>query len=246
MRQTTLLSLLIATAALGQQPAFDVASIRIAQRQQGMHLDPVQFSPDSLTIRGATLKTAISWAYHVMEYQVQGPEWLNADRYDIVAKAAAPVPEDQLRVMLQTLLADRFKVTLHRQTKVFQAYLLTIGKNGPKFQESKSEGASSIVPRQDTMSVTISRTPLSQLTDMLSKVLQTPVVDMTGLTGRYDITLNLAKYLGDLQPSGGGPPDVVGVLLSGVQEELGLKLESKKTPLDLLIIDSAEKIPAEN
>jgi uncharacterized protein (TIGR03435 family) len=211
-----------------------------------MHLDPVQFSPDSLTIRGATLKTAISWAYHVMEYQVQGPEWLNADRYDIAAKAGAPVPEDQIRLMLQTLLADRFKLTLHRQTKVFQAYLLTIGKNGPKFQESKSEGASSIVPRQDTMSVTISRTPLSQLTDMLSKVLQTPVVDMTGLTGRYDITLNLAKYLGDLQPSGGGPPDVVGVLLSGVQEELGLKLESKKTPLDLLIIDSAEKIPAEN
>ena len=81
---------------------------------------------------------------------------------------------------------------------------------------------------------------------MLSKVLQTPVVDMTGLTGRYDITLNLAKYLGDLQPSGGGPPDIVGVLLAGVQEELGLKLESKKTPLDLLIIDSAEKIPAEN
>jgi uncharacterized protein (TIGR03435 family) len=246
MRRITLLFLLIATAALGQPPAFDVASIRIAQRQQGMHLDPVQFSPDSLTIRGATLKTAISWAYHVMEYQVQGPEWLNADRYDIAAKAGAPVPEDQIRLMLQTLLADRFKLTLHRQTKVFQAYLLTIGKNGPKFQESKSEGASSIVPRQDTMSVTISRTPLSQLTDMLSKVLQTPVVDMTGLTGRYDITLNLAKYLGDLQPSGGGPPDVVGVLLSGVQEELGLKLESKKTPLDLLIIDSAEKIPAEN
>ncbi len=246
MLRTTLPFFLIATAALGQTPSFDVASIRIAKREQGMHLDPVQFSPDSLTIRAVTLKTAIAWAYHVMEYQVQGPEWLNADRYDFVAKAAAPVPEDQLRLMLQTLLADRFKLTLHRQTKVFQAYLLTIGKNGPKFQESKSEGASNIVPRQDTMSVVISRTPLSQLTEMLSKVLQTPVVDMTGLIGRYDITLNLAKYLQDLQPAGGGPPDVVGVLLSGVQEELGLKLEAKKTPLDLLIIDGAEKIPAEN
>jgi uncharacterized protein (TIGR03435 family) len=156
------------------------------------------------------------------------------------------VPEDQIRLMLQTLLADRFKLTLHRQTKVFQAYLLTIGKNGPKFQESKSEGPSSIEPRKDTMSVVIGRTPLSQLTDVLSKVLQTPVIDMTGLTGRYDITLNLAKYLGDLQPSGGGPPDIVGILLAGVQEELGLKLESKKTPLDLIVIDSAEKIPAEN
>ena len=246
MRRTTLLFFLIASTALGQPPAFDVASIRIAQREPGMHLDPVHFSPDSLTIRGATLKTAIAWAYHVMEYQVQGPDWLNADRYDIIAKAAAAVPEDQIRLMLQSLLADRFKLTLHRQNKVFQAYLLTIGKNGPKFQESKSEGPSSIEPKKETMSVVLSRTPITQLTDMLSKVLQTPVVDMTGLTGRYDITLNLAKYLGDLQPSGGGPPDIVGVLLAGVQEELGLKLESKKTPLDLLIIDSAEKIPAEN
>jgi uncharacterized protein (TIGR03435 family) len=246
MLRNTLALLLIATAAVGQQPAFDVASIRVAQREQGMQLEPVHFSPDSLTIRGATLKTAIAWAYHVMEYQVQGPNWLGFDHYDIVAKAAAPGTEDELRLMLQTLLAERFKVALHHETKVFQAYLLTVGKNGPKFQESESEGASSVEARKESMSVVVSRTPLSQLTDILSKVLQTPVVDMTGLTGRYDITLNLAKYLQDLQPAGGGPPDVVGVLLSGVQEELGLKLEAKKTPLDLLIIDTAEKIPAEN
>ena len=80
---------------------------------------------------------------------------------------------------------------------------------------------------------------------MLSRVLQTPVVDKTGLTGRYDITINVAKYLQDLQPTN-GPPDVVSVLMSGLQEELGLKLESKKTPLDLVIVDHAEKTPAEN
>jgi uncharacterized protein (TIGR03435 family) len=147
--------------------------------------------------------------------------------------------------MLQTLLADRFKVVVHRQTKELQAYLLLIGKNGPKFQESKSDGESQIDAQKDKMSIVVQRTPISQLTDMLSRVLQTPVVDKTGLTGRYDITINVAKYLQDLQPTN-GPPDVVSVLMSGLQEELGLKLESKKTPLDLVIVDHAEKTPAEN
>jgi uncharacterized protein (TIGR03435 family) len=248
MLKPTLL-ILAAVAASGQAPdtppAFDVASIRVVQRAEGRRQESIHFSPDSLTIQNASLKSAIRCAWHVIDYQVQGPEWLNSDRFDIVAKSAAPATEDQLRVMLQTLLADRFKVVVHRQTKELQAYLLLIGKNGPKFQESKSDGESQIDAQKDKMSIVVQRTPLSQLTDMLSRVLQTPVVDKTGLTGRYDITINVAKYLQDLQPTN-GPPDVVSVLMSGLQEELGLKLESKKTPLDLVIVDHAEKTPAEN
>ena len=94
----------------------------------------------------SALKSAIRWAYHVMDAQVVGPDWLANERYDIMAKAAGPAPEAELRVMLQALLAERFKLAVHRQTKEMSAYALTVGKNGPKFHEipdRKAKAASS-------------------------------------------------------------------------------------------------------
>ena len=84
----------------------------------------------------------------MFNYQITGPDWIGSERFDIVAKAAAPAPEDQLRLMGQTLLADRFKVALHRQSKEVGSYILTVGKSGPKFHESVSEGETSIQPDQ--------------------------------------------------------------------------------------------------
>jgi uncharacterized protein (TIGR03435 family) len=230
---------------------FDVASVHVSQTGraggEGSRRESIQFTPDSVTMRNVSLKSAIRWAYHVFDYQVSGPDWLQSERYDIVAKAAGPVAEDQLRTMLQALLAERFKLELHRQTKELAAYVLVVAKNGPKFHESETDGESSIQPDQKRMSVTVQRTPISQLTEMLSNVFRAPVVDMTGLKGKYDVTLNLAKYVGDMQPKGdGAPPDPLSIFTAGLQEELGLKLESKKMPIDLLIIDRAEKVPAEN
>ncbi len=193
-------------------------------------------------MRSSTLKACIAWAYHVFEYQVTAPDWAGSDRYEIVAKAAGPAAEPELRVMLQALLADRFHLTFHRQTKEMSAYLLVVGKNGPKIEESKSEGESEIQPDQKTMSIMVHRVPISQLVDVLSKVFQMPVVDTTGLTKRYDVTINVAKYI----QQSGDRPDPLSIIQMGLQEELGLKLESKKVPLDLLIVDHAEKVPTEN
>jgi uncharacterized protein (TIGR03435 family) len=226
-------------------PSFDVASIKVSQpgRVGGNPFgDNIKATPGSLTMRSSTLKACIAWAYHVFEYQVTAPDWAGSDRYEIVAKAAGPAAEPELRVMLQALLADRFHLTFHRQTKEMSAYLLVVGKNGPKIEESKSEGESEIQPDQKTMSIMVHRVPISQLVDVLSKVFQMPVVDTTGLTKRYDVTINVAKYI----QQSGDRPDPLSIIQMGLQEELGLKLESKKVPLDLLIVDHAEKVPTEN
>lgn len=204
----------------------------------------IQITPDSVTMRGASLKSVIAWAYGVKDFQVNGPDWLDTQRFDIVAKAAGQSTEDQLRIMTETLLADRFKVALHRTTKEMQAYVLVIGKGGSKLIESKTEGESELQPDQARMQVTILRTPLSALTDMLYGVLRTPVVDETGLKGKYDVSINMMKYVS--MGSDGGSIDPVGLIMTALQEELGLKLESRKTALDLLIVDHAEKTAGEN
>ena len=252
---------ILACHAFGQStpPAatFEVASVRVSQTGkaggEGSRRQSIQHSPDSVTMRNVSFRSAIRWAYNVMDYQITGPDWLNTERYDIAAKSAAEVTEDQLHQMMQALLADRFKLTLHKVNKELPAYVLVVAKGGPKFKESKTEGEPSIDPQPNRMVVAIQRTPISQLVEGLSNILRAPILDETGLKGKYDVTIDVAKYLPEMGKMGGdgggrgGPPiDPIPIIMTGLQEELGLKLESRKMPLDLLIIDHAEKVPTEN
>lgn len=238
----------IAAAALGQTaeaPAFDVASVKpgAGGGREAFRRESIEATPGSVTMRNITLKSCIAWAYHVTTAQVTGPDWMGNERYDIAAKAAGPANEAQLRVMTQGLLAERFRVQLHRQTKEMPAYVLTVGKNGPKFQESKTDGEMAIDPDRKTMTVTAHRVPVSQLIDMLVRLYQMPVIDETGLTGRYDVSINAAKYI---PQSGDRPSDPLSLIQDALQDELGLKLEARRMPVDLLIVDHAEKAPVEN
>jgi uncharacterized protein (TIGR03435 family) len=231
-------------AAFGQ-PAFEVLSIHKMEAKTGF--DPhnivnVQAAPGSLRMRAVTMKSAIAWAYHVMEYQVSGPDWLNFERYDISGKAGS-AGEDALREMLQTALADRFQLKFHRQTKELPAYILTIAKGGIKFHESDTNGEPALAPDREKMKITVQHFPAQQFITVLSNILRAPVINETGLTGNYDVSLDVSKYM---PQAGDAPPDPIAIIMRGLQEELGLKLESKKIPLDLLVIDHAEKIPAEN
>jgi uncharacterized protein (TIGR03435 family) len=245
----------LALAAAFAQTAFDVASIRPSEQAgrgrgggHGMG-DPlrgnVHVTPDTVIMRGASLRACIAWAYHVQESLVTGPDWMGDERFDIVAKAAAATDEDRLRAMMQALLADRFKVALHRQSKEMQVYVLEPGKNGPKVHESQSQGDSSIQPDPRTMTVVVQRAGVPQLTDLLSRVLRAPVLDRTGLAGKYDLTVNVAKYMGDHQ-AGGQPLDPISLIEEVLREELGLRLDSRKTAVDLVVVDRAEKTPTEN
>jgi uncharacterized protein (TIGR03435 family) len=245
-----LLPALISPGALGQppapRPAFDVASIKPigGGGGEGRRRENIQSSPDTLTMTNVSLKSAIRWAYGVLDYQVSGPSWLGNDRFDIQAKTAAVASEAQLRLMLQAMLADRFKVQVHRTTKELSVYALVVAKDGPKFHESQTEGDSSIEPNPKEMKLVVHRTQVSQLVEMLSNIAQLPVVDLTGLKGRYDITVDLSKYI--LDRSANEPIDPLGLIMRGLQDELGLKLDSRRMQVDLVVVDSAERAPTEN
>lgn len=239
--------------AFGQQampPAqFDVASIRPSQTPQGRGLfslrDDINTTPGSLTMRNVSLETCIRWAYRLNPYQVSGQNVLSTGRFDILAKAGNAAPESDLRVMLQSLLADRFKLTFHRQMREISGYALVPGKGANKLiaVEGDSGGEGSMTG--GGLIFEGHQMPMSRLADILSGVLRVPVLDMTGLDGHYDFKLDMRPYITPPQP--GDPPlDLTGIAIAAVQSELGLKLEAHKASLELLIVDHAEGMPTEN
>jgi uncharacterized protein (TIGR03435 family) len=185
----------------------------------------------------------VRWAYHVLEYQVSGPGWVQEERYDIVAKAALPVEENELRKMLQTLLAERCGLTIHRASKEMQAYVVTVGKNGHKMQPSTTEGPMSVKP--NGLVLTIERADLEEVAAMATQPLHGPVVNATGLKGRWDLKLDAAPYLADAAYVK-EITEMVGLAITAAREQLGLAVESKKVPVEIIVIDRAEKTPTEN
>src|SRR5262249_3128337 len=131
------------------QPTFEVASIHpnaMMPREFHAMPDAIVTAPNGITVHGASMKTCIKWAFNIAPYQVDGPAWINTERYEIVAKAGGPTPEPELRKMLQRLLAERFKLVFHRQNKDMSVLVLLVGKNGHKMKESDGEGPSDFVP----------------------------------------------------------------------------------------------------
>jgi uncharacterized protein (TIGR03435 family) len=225
----------------GASPKFEVASVKVSKTGDVQEdREDIRSSPGALTVRHASLKSCIKWAYDLNDFQISGPRWLSSDRFDIVAKAASPAKEEQLRLMLQTLLAERFKLALHRDRKEAQGYVLVIGKGGPKFHESKGEGASTMTPGR--FGFVAQRISTAQLAEYLAIPFRRPVLDLTGLTGRYDIALDLTIHAG----SEVRPEDMASLVLSAVQEQLGLKLEARKGPVEIFVIDHVEKTPTGN
>lgn len=254
MRASIAISVLFVSsyAALGQNappPAFEVASVKVSQGGRGGRGFPgrglgnqIASEPGALTMRNVSMRAAIHWAYDVPEFQVSGPAWLPSERYDINARAAAGAPEDQLRLMLRTLLADRFKLVTHTEQKTMPYYLLTVAKGGPKFKETTEAGEPVLSAGPNSSTAVLRRVPMSQLIDMLQPILQMPVIDETGLKGRYDATLNVGALISTPIQN----DDLSGTIITAVQDLLGLKLEPKKGPLDMLVVDHAEKVPTEN
>jgi len=201
-------------------------------------------------MHNVSLRSALQWAYRMKEYQVSGPAWIGDERYDISAKAGDSAGEDQLRAMLQSLLTDRFKVTLHRETKVLPFYALLVARNGPKLIAGKADGKSVLEPKGTGLAAT--DTSLGEVADLLTQVatrMNLPyVVDMTGLKGRYNFTVDGSELLRSIS-DGKVAPDAAAIMVGVseiLQEQLGLKAELRKAPTDVLIVDRAEKLPTEN
>jgi len=216
-------------------PAFEAASIKPSMAMTGGN--QVGASAETLTMTNVTLHICLKLAYDLQDSQIAGPA-LDGERFDIVAKAAAPFSSQlQMKQMLQSLLTDRFHLTLHRETRDVTAYSLVVGKGGPKFRHSQGEGRPSMNGKGTLVAQFAS---MKMLADFLSGPMGRPVNDATGLAGQYDFQLDLMKYLPpDLAP--GQEPDVAGMVLNALENELGLKLQSSKVPMEVMVIDHTEE-----
>jgi uncharacterized protein (TIGR03435 family) len=225
-----------------------------------------------MTFVNASISDLIQSAYDVKSYQVTGPGWLETARFDVIAKVPAGATKAESRIMLQHLLAERFKLVLHHSTKESSIYALLVAKNGPKLKESAKDlvnepgsvrgGVTMMIAPGGRMKMVANGTTIPKLTDALGMQLDRPIVDMTELTGTYDITLEFAPDPAVMQAKmaamGVPPPPPDGVspssadngplatIFTALPEQLGLRLEARKGPVDLLVIDSVEKTPTEN
>jgi uncharacterized protein (TIGR03435 family) len=178
---------------------------------------------------GVTARKIILEAYRLNQYQLSGgPGWLDSYWFDLEGKAESPADENQLRQMLRTLLAERLQLVAHRETREMPVYALTVGKNGPKLREWK-EG--DVMPAFSGANNYRDRGTMQRLADVLSNApdVGRPVLDKTGLKGVYVFYVQW--------PQGEE-------FLPAMQEQLGLKLESQKGPVDILVVDHIEKASA--
>ena len=239
---------LFAGAVYGQSPAvarFEVASVRPNNADQFTGSSGLKTGHGLLTASNVTLKRCIMGAYGVGPNQISGgPKWLDSDGYDIVAKADQPVGDAAQMAMLQTLLYDRFKLAIHRETKTVEAFVLEVAKNGPRLEKAENAESSTRNSRGliDAKIITMDR-----FAEVLSRQMDLPVVNHTGLAGSFDLKLEWTpESKGPVRPGTDDAATESGPsIFTAIQQELGLRLRAKKAPVVVLVIDHAEK-PSEN
>jgi uncharacterized protein (TIGR03435 family) len=233
--------------AVDTRPAFEVASVK--PDRSGTGVDRIQHSQGRLIIENVSLKRLIGMAHGVpegREYLLSGPNWLDSENFDIAATFPPETANPGVLVMLQRLLEERFQLKLHRETKEFSAYALVVAKGGPKLHPAVRQGGAYKFSAQAGHAVASSLT-MAQLADRLSRPafqLDRQVVDYTGLTGTYDLTLDWRVETAQIenQTDTTDRPSI----FSALTEQLGLSLERRKVALDVLVVDHANRAPTEN
>jgi uncharacterized protein (TIGR03435 family) len=243
--------------------SFEVASIKPSPPQP-MGQIRIGMGSDAGMLRytNVSLKDCIRVAYRIKDFQVLGPDWLPDARFDITAKFPGGATEDQVPEMLQALLAERFKLTAHKESKEHNVYALVAGKNGPKLKPAEVPTGASRPPRgnmqimvgPDGAHLKAPSATLANLAEMLSRFSERPVLDMTGIEGQYDFDLVFApENLRNMPGPGGrmgGPHDspsepTAGSIYDSVHP-YGLKLEPRKAAMEILVVDNILKVPTEN
>lgn len=224
------------------QPAFSVAVVRPSNKEVKFERDgKTDTQPGHLLMKDVTVQTCIKWAFGVQRSQVIGPPWIETDHFDIDAKADDPVGIPQLKLMLQALLADRFKLTFHPAKKEEHGFVLTVAKSGLKMQKAAGDGEKSW---QNSANGTVAKSvTMQEFADYMAGPLEGPVVNETGLEGKYDFTLDFTSYLPAEERT--MRAEMTGIILAALQGELGLKLEARKTMVDVMVVDRVDR-PSEN
>jgi uncharacterized protein (TIGR03435 family) len=221
-----------ALALAAQASTFEVASVKPVIPLAGPHTVSLLINRGRLDMVAAELRQIVGLAYAIQRVRVVGgPVWMDADQFDITAKADNPdATRDEIRTMLQALLADRFQLVVHRETKILPEYSLVLAKSGSKLKEAAADKTASLAhttgPTGGSRSV-FEGSALRVLVNMLANTFGSPVLDKTGLEGKYDFTFDW--------------PDSISGIFSALEDQLGLKLEAKKTPTEVLVIDRAQK-----
>jgi uncharacterized protein (TIGR03435 family) len=235
---------LIAIDSQQSTATFEVASIKPS------NADPhsssgIKTGHGRLEARNVTLKRCIMSAYGIGPHQIYGgPDWLNSDHYEISAKADHPTDDDaELMQMLQTLLAERFKLKVHEEKRILPAFVLEV-KDGPKLQKAAGgESATNTSSNNNATSIDARNTTMDLFAKVLAREMDYPVIDQTGLQGPFNFKLHWT-------PDRRRPPDTGSAedisIFTAIQEQLGLRLQSQKAPVDVLVIDHIERAPAEN
>ena len=286
--QQSLAAVLLAMASLplGAQ-SFEAAFVK-PSKEIGFSFagGPGTSDPGQITYTNITLRDLVVQAYSLQPYQFQGAAWLQSGRFTVVAKVPAGASREDLRVMLQRLLAERFKLAVHRETHEGRNYRLVVDKGGSKLQpptggtpeESATlsfdgNGAPRIPGDALGRPVTLAgkhlvlmfgsgmvmimahSQPMSELAGALNRLLDGPLSDATGLAGVYDFTLNFAMPAESRLPPMGMPGEPIlsnanaeplPGLFQEVREKLGLRVEASRGPVEVLVVDHAEKVPTEN
>ena len=244
-------------------PKFEEASVKRTDRCSMEN----SVDPGRIALNGDPLKVVLMEAFSVKMDQITGPSWLDADCFSVVAKFPGGATKDQLPAMLQALLAERFKLAAHKESRLRPGYALTVDKNGPKFKESEPS-LNAVRPRGQ---VRFGATPqssgikgsmtMTSLAHFISVRLAVPVEDATGLKGTYDIDVSwtpdrtlekIGPFAEDAARNAGSAeaaaslPTGAGDIFASVREALGLRLEPRKEAVEVIVIDHIERLPAEN
>ena len=237
-----LLAIVAVTVVHGQPAAadrFEVASVKPSNADPSS-VSGIKTGHGRLDAHNVTLKRCIIGAYGIGPHQVfGGPDWLDADRFDILAKADRPVDDDAaLMLMLRQLLADRFKLALRRETRTMPAFVLETLKSGPRMQRAEDgESGTNTASSEVRLFIHAHHTGMDGFARILARQTQAPVVNRTGLEGLFNFQLHWRRegVSGTDEPS----------LFTALQEQLGLRLRAEKTAVEVLVIESVTK-PSEN
>lgn len=257
LKSVAALSLCIAFPILSQdQPPLSFEAASVKPNKSGEMRMAVDFQPGGkFSAQNVPLRILIALAYGVRpDFVIGGAGWLASDRFDVVAKAAQTTAPDELRRMLKGLLAERFKLEVHSDERIMPAYALLVGKNGPKLQpaeaglltEQRCRPADPIPGQKHVLCEHMTMALMANtLQELATRDIDCPVVDQTGIAGAY--TFELA-WTPSARPGAADPPDPAAgpTLFHAMDRQLGLRLENRKLPLPVIVIDKVERVLIEN
>jgi uncharacterized protein (TIGR03435 family) len=251
--------------AFAQQPAFEVASVKPANpagRQRVFQGGPGSKDPERIDIQGYSMLGLLLTAYDTKAYQISGPGWIQDTRFDIQAKVPPGATRAQVPGMLQALLVERFGLKVHHETKDFDGYDLVVAKGGHKLKPAEPPGAPPPQPDKDGFApcggsacyqtsasgsrIVARRMPLADLARYFDPIGEKPVRDQTGLTGEFAFKMVYEDPRNPPAATADTASEPVPDLFTALQQQLGLKLEPMRIPLDVVVLDHVERVPSAN